>query len=136
MKGNHMKLKIQITQTRPGIVTVSPEGSVDANTSSTLESEVRRILTANVKTLILDMAGVDFISSAGIGAVTKAKVTLKRQGSDLAMINVQPQVTKVFEIMRLKSVLNVFESAQELDEYLEKIQERIVEEGTSISVDD
>jgi len=131
-----MKLKIQTTQTKPGVVTVSPQGSVDANTSSTLEREFRRILTANVKTLVLDMARVDFISSAGIGAVTKAKVTLKRQGSDLAMINVQPQVTKVFEIMRLKSVLNVFESAQELDEYLEKIQERIVEEGTSISVDD
>ena len=131
-----MKLKIQITQTRPGIVTVSPEGSIDANTSSTLESEVRRILAGNVKTLILDMAGVDFISSAGIGAVTKAKVTLKRQGGDLAMINVQPQVIKVFEIMRLKSVLNVFESTEELDAYLEKLQERIVEEGTSISMDD
>ena len=131
-----MKLKIQITQTRPGIVTVSPEGSIDANTSSTLESEVRRILAGNVKTLILDMAGVDFISSAGIGAVTKAKVTLKRQGGDLAMINVQPQVKKVFEIMRLGPVLNVFESTQELDGYLEKIQERIVQEGTSISADD
>ena len=131
-----MKLKIQTTQTKPGVMTVSPKGSVDANTSSTLEREFRRILAANVKTLVLDMAGVDFISSAGIGAVTKAKVTLKRQGSDLAMINVQPQVIKVFEIMRLKSVLNVFESTEELDGYLEKLQERIVEEGTSISVDD
>jgi len=130
-----MKLKIQITQTRPGIVTVSPEGSIDANTSSTLESEVRRILAGNVKTLVLDMVGVDFISSV-IGAVTKAKVTLKRQGGDLAMINVQPQVKKVFEIMRLGPVLNVFESTQELDGYLEKIQERIVQEGTSISADD
>ena len=52
------------------------------------------------------------------------------------MINVQPQVKKVFEIMQLGPVLNVFESVQELDEYLEKIQDRIVEEGTSISVDD
>jgi hypothetical protein len=31
--------------------------------------------------------------------------------------------------MRLGPVLNVFESTQELDEYLEKLQERIVEEG-------
>ena len=131
-----MKLKIQTAQTEPGVVTVSPEGSVDTNTSSILESEIRRILTANVKTLILDMAGVDFVSSAGIGAVTKAKVTIKRRGGDLAMINVQPQVKKVFEIMHLGPVLNVFESTEELDEYLEKIQERIIEEGTSISVDD
>ena len=136
MKGNNMKLKIRNRQTTPGIVTMSPEGSIDVDTSSILDRELCRILAENVKTLVLDMAGVDFISSAGIGAVTKAKVTLKRQGSDLAMINVQPQVIKVFEIMRLKSVLNVFESAQELDEYLEKIQERILEEGTSISVDD
>ena len=131
-----MTLKIQTAQTEPGVVTVSPKGSIDANTSSILESEIRRILTANFKTLVLDMGGVDFISSAGIGAVTKAKVTIKRRGGDLAMINVQPQVKKVFEIMHLGPVLNVFESTEELDEYLEKIQERIVEEGTSISVDD
>ena len=131
-----MRLKIQTAQTEPGFVTVSPDGSVDANTSSVLESEIHRILAGNVKTLVLDMAGVDFISSAGIGTVTKAKVTVKRRGGDLAMINVQPQVKKVFEIMHLESVLNVFESTQELDEYLEKIQDRIIEEGTSISVDD
>lgn len=131
-----MKLKIRNRQTKPGIVTMSPEGSVDADTSAILDRELRRILAENVKTLVLDMAGVDFISSAGIGTVTKAKVTLKRQGGDLAMINVQPQVKKVFEIMRLGPVLNVFESIRELDEYLEKLQKRVVEEGTSISVDD
>jgi hypothetical protein len=38
--------------------------------------------------------------------------------------------------MRLGPVLNVFESIRELDEYLEKLQKRVVEEGTSISVDD
>ena len=124
-----MKLKIRNRQTTPGIVTMSPEGSVDADTSTILDRELRRILAENVKTLVLDMAGVDFISSAGIGSITKAKVTIKRQGGDLAMINVQPQVKKVFEVMRLGPVLNVFESTQELDGYLEKLQERIVEEG-------
>jgi anti-anti-sigma factor len=115
---------------------MSPEGSIDVDTSSILDRELCRILAENIKTLVLDMAGVDFISSAGIGAVTKAKVTIKRQGGDIAMINVQPQVKTVFEIMRLGPVLNVFESIQELDEYLEKLQKRVVEEGTSISVDD
>ena len=136
MKGNNMKLKIRNRQTTPGIVTMSPEGSIDVDTSSILDRELCRIIAENIKTLVLDMAGVDFISSAGIGAVTKAKVTIKRQGGDLAMINVQPQVKTVFEIMRLGPVLNVFESIQELDEYLEKLQKRVVEEGTSISVDD
>ena len=124
-----MKLQIQIRPTKHGTVIMSPEGSIDANTSPILDREFCKILAGNIKTLVIDMAGVDFISSAGIGTVTKAKVTIKRQGGDLAMINVPPQVKKVFEIMRLGPVLNVFESTQELDEYLEKLQERIVEEG-------
>ena len=56
MKGNHMKLQIQIRPTKPGIVTISPEGSIGANTSSIPDREFCRILAGKIKALVLDMA--------------------------------------------------------------------------------
>ncbi len=123
-----MELKIRIRQTKPGVVTMSPIGPIDTETSSTLDNEICGILAEATKTLVLDMAGVDFITSAGIGAIAKTKASLKQRGGDLAMVNLQPQVKKVFEIMRLLPVLNVFEDKEELDEYLGKVQRRITGE--------
>ena len=81
-----------------------------------------------VKILVLDMAGVDYITSSGIGTIVKAKTSLKRRGGNLAIINLQPQVEKVFEILRLIPVMEVFASREELDEYLVKVQDKIKRE--------
>ena len=121
-----MKLKIRVKQTKPGIVTISPVGTIDTETSLTLDKEICRILSAATKTLVIDMEGVEYITSMGIGIIAKAKSSLSRNGGDIAIINLQPQVRKVFEIIRLLPTLNVFASLEELDEYLEKVQRRMI----------
>jgi anti-anti-sigma regulatory factor len=57
----------------------------------------------------------------------KAKTSLARRGGELVLTNLQPQVEKVFEIVRLLPALGVFQNQQELDEYLETIQHRIMD---------
>lgn len=122
-----MKLDIRVKQTQPGVLTVSPAGPINAETHVTLSAELERLLKEPVKTLVLDMAEVDFISSVGVGLIVKTKTTLSRGGGDLAMINMQDQVKKVFEVIRLLPTLNVFESVKELDDYLARLQQRIID---------
>ena len=123
-----MKLKIRIKQTKPGVVTLSPIGPIDTETSPTLDKEICRVLSKACKTLVLDMAGVDYITSAAVGIIAKTKASLVKNNGDLAMINLQPQVKKVFEIIRLLPTLNVFASKEELDKYLGKVQRKITGE--------
>ena len=125
-KFKFMELTVRLKQTKPGIVTLSLVGKIDAENYVILDREIGRVLTEPVKTLILDMQGVDFITSAGIGTIVKAKTSLKRKGGDIAMINLQPQVKTVFEIIRLLPTLNVFESTKELDEYLARVQNKML----------
>ena len=109
-------------------MTIAPVGSLDSQTYRLLDAEINGVLTESAEILVLDMAGVDFITSSGVGTITKATKTLNQRGADLAMINLQPQVEKVFEIMDLLPNLNVFENTEELDEYLGKVQRRITGE--------
>jgi len=120
-----MKLNIRIKQTKPGIVTLSPSGSINTETSMILDKEINKLLTQAKRALVLDMAEVDFVTSAGIGTIAKAKKSLNKIGSDLAMLNVQPQVKRVFEIIRLLPSMNVFTNMDELDEYLGRVQRDI-----------
>ena len=122
-----MALTIKNEQTRPGIVTLFLTGTIDSDTAPELDQEITGLLAQPLKTLVLDMEGVDFLSSAGVGTIAKTKTVLSRQEANLAMINLRPQIKKVFEIIRLLPSLNVFESVQELDEYLARVQEGMTE---------
>ena len=87
------------------------------------------MLAGSVRVIVLDMEGVEYISSAGVGALASAKTSIARGGGgELAMTNLQPQVAKVLEIMRLVPVLGVFQGREELDEYLGRIQRRMTGE--------
>ncbi|OHB76016.1 MAG: hypothetical protein A2Z25_22220 [Planctomycetes bacterium RBG_16_55_9] len=125
-----MGLKIGIEHTERGIVILSPIGSIDSDTCELLENQIKRVLKRSVTTLVLDMAGVVFITSRGVGAIARTKTLLAEKDGDLALMNLQSQVKKVFEIMCLVPALNVFESRDELDKYLGKVQRKITEDQT------
>ena len=128
-----MGLKINKAEIQTGrAVTLLLDGEVDTQSSITLDQEIVRSTEGSVDALVLDMEKVNFISSSGIGVIVKSQNMLKTKGAELTMINLQPQVKRVFEIMQLTPVLNVCESREELDEYLMKIQNRIIKKGTSI----
>ena len=123
-----MKLTIKTQQTRPGVITLILQGPLDGNTHMQLDRVVSATLEEPLKALVLDMEGVDFLTSAGIGTIMKTKTSLAKKGADLAMMNLQPQVKKVFEIIRVLPSLGVFQDRDELDEYLGTIQRRMTGE--------
>ena len=125
-----MGLSIQQETGRPNSVTMVLAGQIDGGASAKLDQEIGTILRQGTRTIILDMAGVDFMSSAGVGVIMKAKTSLTARNGDLATIHLQPQVEKVFEIMALLPAMNVVKNTEELDEYLAKVQRRMTEDGS------
>lgn len=123
-----MRLTVRTHQTRPGVITVTPQGRLDGETHDVLDRELARMLEEPVRVVVLDMHGVDFITSAGIGTIMKARTSLATKGAELALMNMQPQVRKVFEIIRALPTLGVFQDDRELDDYLGTIQRRMIGE--------
>ena len=117
------------------MIILLPSGSINETTSSVLQAQIDSVLDEKITTLVLDMNGVGFMSSVGVGLINHTKNQLKEINAEFAMINLQPAIKKVFEIMSLLPTLNVFGSTEELDEYLSKIQRRVSQEGTSLSTD-
>ncbi len=121
-----MGLAVTLKQTEPGIITLKLRGRLDGETCTLLDREVSRAMAEPLHTMVLDMAGVDFVTSAGIGTIMKARTSLARKNANLAMVGVQPQVQKVFEIIRVLPMMPVFQDRAELDEYLGTIQRQVV----------
>ena len=125
-----MALQITPTQKNAHTVSFTLSGQLDSETTPTLDQQIQKALLDGTDIIIFDMADLKMITSAGVGVVMKTRTSLAKCGGDLMMLNMPPQIAKVFEIVRLLPTLTVFESTQEMDNYLIKIQQRIQEDGS------
>jgi anti-sigma B factor antagonist len=124
-----MPLKVTVQEKEPGVFTVSPVGSLDSNTAPALENQLRPILARGPKAVVLDLAGLEYISSAGVRVVIVTRKSLKGKEGKLLLINLPAQIRKVFDIIQALPSLNVFESVAELDAYLKAMQDQVKGEG-------
>jgi len=122
-----MPLYIKLQHIDKNKVRLILSGQINSETWEKLDKEGDSLLEKKITAMIFDLADVDFISSAGIGVIIKAKMSLLRNYGDLAMLNPQPQISKVFDIMKLLPAMNVFANIKELDEYLTRVQKKVIE---------
>jgi anti-anti-sigma factor len=98
------------------------EGRLDTVTAPQLEKTLEPMLDGRYDNLIFDLARLAFISSAGIRVLVHARRVMKAQQGGFLMVNMQPQIVKVFEIIKALPGFTIFESQEELDRYLAAIQ--------------
>ena len=116
-----MKLDTKVIKKKDYVYTIEMEGSLDSQSYQEFESELVELITDKTKAVILDMKGLSYISSAGIRVVLSTEKALKKVGASFAMINLQPQITKVFNAMKILPIFNVFDDMEEADKYLDEI---------------
>jgi len=120
-----MSLKVKSTSKRPGVIVISPIGSINAGTYSILDAKVDEILESTPDVIIFDMEFADYINSTGIRVLLKTKKALKETSGRMVFTNLQPQIQKVFDILKAIPSLKVFASIQELDRYLDSMQKKV-----------
>ncbi len=122
-----MSFKVIVNKKKPGFFTVSVFGSLDSENYMELEKKAGEIIVPTTKVVVLDMTEVSYISSMGISAVIKIKRGIEQYQGRLAITNLQPQVKKVFDIIKAMPTDMIFASIEEADAYLTEIQNKEIE---------
>ncbi|MDQ7821251.1 MAG: STAS domain-containing protein [Candidatus Eremiobacteraeota bacterium] len=123
-----MSLSVVSYEKSPGVFVVAPEGIIDASTYEAFEKKVESALENKPGILIMDLDKLNYISSIGLRVIAKAKKHLKQTGGTVMMVNLQPQIKEVFEIIKALPKEQIFSSIAELDDYLLTMQRKSVEE--------
>ena len=79
----------------------------------------------DVKSIVFELRGLDYISSAGIRCLIRARKTVTARGGEVAVVNAQPGVHKVFEIVKALPAEQIFANDAELDAYLDAMQRKM-----------
>ena len=78
-----------------------------------LKDKVNSLVNQGKKKIILNLAGVPYIDSAGLGEVVRTYTTVSRQGGSLKLLNLTKRITDLLSITKLLTVFETFESEDE-----------------------
>ena len=65
------------------------------------------------KQLVLNLADVPYIDSAGLGEVVRTFTTVSRQGGNLKLLNLTKRITDLLAITKLLTVFDTYDSEQD-----------------------
>ena len=86
-------------------LTVALEGRLDTTTSPELEQSLQESLDG-VSELVMDLAGLEYISSAGLRVLLSAQKQMMKQGS-MKVIHVSETVMEIFEVTGFVDILTI-----------------------------
>jgi anti-anti-sigma factor len=99
---------MEIRTRRVGDVTVADmTGRLDSRTSGPVSTELNQLAQHASGKLLLNVAGVDFVSSAGLRAILVAAKLADVNGGALKVCDANPAVTHVMEVSGMHSLLHL-----------------------------
>jgi len=105
-KGNAPESKLKVSLNKEGdTFTFIVEGRLDTLTSPQLEGEINNII-AEAKKLVLDLAKLDYISSAGLRVLLGAAQQMDGKG-EMVLIHVSEAIREIFDVTGFIQIFNI-----------------------------
>jgi anti-sigma B factor antagonist len=92
---------------------VRVDGVIDTLTATELEHVIDSLLRRGRFKIVMDLAGVDYISSAGWGIFISHIKDVRANEGDIKLANMVPDVNEIFELLEFDKVLHVYSSVHE-----------------------
>jgi anti-sigma B factor antagonist len=86
-------------------LTVAIVGRLDTTTAPQLEAELKQSIDG-VEKLVLDFAGLEYLSSAGLRVILAAQKVMNKQG-EMIIKNVNDTINEIFEVTGFIDILTI-----------------------------
>src|ERR1700722_1601876 len=104
-----MSLKIN-TRVVPHVPILDIEGRIILGPEiGQLRDAVRNLLAEGTKKIILNLAGVDYIDSSGVGELVSSFTTVRNSGGELKLLNLSQKVKDILYVTKLYTVFDIKE---------------------------
>ncbi|MCU0821139.1 MAG: STAS domain-containing protein [Spirochaetes bacterium] len=100
-------------KTKGDIVSLQIVGEIDLYNAPEIKDIISKLIEERCYNVVIDLERVSYIDSSGIGALISSLSNLKKYHGGLKIINVYASVRKVFELTKLTSFFEIFDSEEE-----------------------
>ena len=103
-----MQIKEKITE---DVAVLQLKGNLMGEPDTTnLREKVQSLLGDGMKKVIIDLGGVKWLNSSGLGALISSLTSVRNKGGDLRLANVADKVQSLFVITQLVKVFKTFDT--------------------------
>jgi anti-anti-sigma factor len=112
-KDESLKIRLQkITEVEGGLA-LFLSGYIDTYNSTYFLKRVQKAVENGYTRLIFHCGGLNYVSSTGIGSFTAFLKSVKPRGGDLVLLEIQPKVYEVFQLLGFSQFFNIRETLEE-----------------------
>lgn len=105
---------MNIRETRSGTaVVLALDGKLDGFSAPALETQINRLLSENVKRLVFDCSGLDYISSAGLRVFLATAKQMQDSGGSCAFAALTEDVENVFRLTNFVRLLEIHRTVED-----------------------
>jgi len=99
-----------VMTTESNVAVFSIIGQLDAVSSPDLEGRLGRWFEESGTRLVLDLNGLDYISSAGLRVILSAAKKMKTRNGKFCLSRLQPRVKEVFQVSGFSAIISAFDT--------------------------
>ncbi|MDD4088805.1 MAG: STAS domain-containing protein [Tissierellia bacterium] len=103
-----MSLEIE-NKIQDSIIEIKPIGEVDIYTSPKLKNQIFALIEERNIDIIIDGESLEYIDSTGLGVLMSIYKKMQENSLNLNIINLKPNIYKLFDITGLNKVFNIRE---------------------------
>ena len=105
-KDDSLKIKLDKIDDAPRCLMLTLTGYIDTYNSNFFQKRVQKAIEGGFVRLIFQCGSLNYVSSTGIGSFTTFLKAVKPQGGDLVLLDIQPKVYEVFQLLGFSQFFN------------------------------
>jgi anti-anti-sigma factor len=109
-KDESLKIKLQCVDGIDGCLVLYLMGYIDTYNSNYFQKRIAKAIESGYTRLIFQCGGLNYVSSTGIGSFTAFLKSVKPRGGDLVLLEIQPKVYEVFQLLGFSQFFNIKEN--------------------------
>ncbi len=95
------------------VVVLEINGEIDLYNAPEIKEKIKNEIDSGKVNVVINLEKVSYIDSSGIGVLISSLSNLKKVGGGLKLANVYASVRKVFELTKLTSFFDIYDSEEE-----------------------
>lgn len=106
-----MEFGLIVDDSRPSHRVLVVRGELDVYTAPRLREKVLDLVNQGDRRVVVDLEGVEFLDSFGLGALVAGLKCLRSHNGDLSLVCTHPRTLKLFQISGLRQVFTIYDTA-------------------------
>ena len=98
---------------RAAVITFKGKRIYDVRDVEAVEAQIRSVLGENPANMVVNFADVDFMVTRVINILLVALKRIRARGGEVCLVGMNPNIRRVFNLMRLTEVFRIFQTEEQ-----------------------